>query len=254
MKDYIQDASLAVSVHGTSGPAMIQVYAGTTGRGAVAPRTSRENLGGQVVRQPGWYAFFGKRVLDVAFVFLSLPVSAMIVTFCALALWLEGGNPFYWQARLGRNGKQYKIVKLRTMVMDADARLARLLKENPDMRAEWDATQKLKQDPRITRVGGFLRRTSLDELPQLWNVLKGEMSLVGPRPMMPEQLPLYGCAKAYFSVRPGITGVWQVSDRNNSRFDYRCKLDADYARDLSFGYDLALLLRTTSVVVRRTGY
>lgn len=254
MKDYIQDASHAITVPGASGSAMIPAYAVATGRGSAMPRKPQENLGGQVLGKTGWYASFGKRVLDVAFVFLSLPVSAIIVAFCALALWLEGGNPFYWQARLGRNGKVYKIVKLRTMVIDADARLARLLQGNPDMRAEWDATQKLKKDPRITRVGGFLRRTSLDELPQLWNVLKGEMSLVGPRPMMPEQLPLYGCSKAYFSLRPGITGVWQVSDRNNSRFDYRCKLDAEYARDLGFGYDLILLLRTASVVVRRTGY
>lgn len=174
------------------------------------------------------YSIFGKRVLDVLLVLLTLPVSLPIILLCALALWVEGGNPFYRQDRLGQGGARFRILKLRTMVRDADAMLAYYLDNDPVLRAEWDETQKLKQDPRITPVGRFLRMTSLDELPQLWNVLTGEMSLVGPRPMMPVQLPLYGDPRAYFALKPGITGVWQVSERNESSFAHRAELDADY--------------------------
>lgn len=202
----------------------------------------------------GGYARAGKYVLDVALILLTAPLWLPIVAICALALWLEGGQPFYWQDRLGRGGARFRIVKLRTMVRDADARLAECLARDPALRAEWDATQKLKHDPRVTRVGAFLRATSLDELPQFWNVLRGEMSLVGPRPMMPEQLPLYGDPKAYFALRPGITGLWQVSARNESRFDYRATLDAVYLASLSPLRDLQLMLRTVGVVLRRTGY
>jgi lipopolysaccharide/colanic/teichoic acid biosynthesis glycosyltransferase len=140
------------------------------------------------------------------------------------------------------------------MVRDADRQLAKLLEEDPELAAEWNRTQKLKQDPRITRVGRFLRRTSLDELPQLWNVVKGDMSLVGPRPMLPEQLPMYGRADSYFAVKPGITGIWQVSDRNESSFAYRQKTDREYDRKLSLSLDLRLLFRTVGVVLRGTGY
>ena len=139
------------------------------------------------------------------------------------------------------------------MVRDADAVLESYLAANPAMRAEWDEMQKLKDDPRITRVGAFLRATSLDELPQLWNVLKGDMSLIGPRPMMPDQLEMYGDAKAYFALRPGITGLWQVSARNNSRFTYRNEVDAAYRRNLSLPMDLTILFKTVGVVLRRTG-
>ena len=156
--------------------------------------------------------------------------------------------------RSGKGRTLFSILKLRTMVRDADAQLEQYLQRDPEMRAAWDATQKLKNDPRITPVGGFLRKTSLDELPQLWNVLKGEMSLVGPRPMMPQQLPLYGDPQAYFAVPPGITGVWQVSARNETRFSYRAELDEKYLADLSLMLDFGLMLRTVGVVLRRTGY
>ncbi|MCE8508291.1 sugar transferase [Ruegeria pomeroyi] len=254
MKDYIHTASLAVPMPVTSGPAIRTRSA--LGAALLPANTNAplEKRGGTISPVTGVYATVGKRCLDIAFILLSLPVALVIIGLCALALRLEGGSAFYRQPRLGRNGKQFHILKLRTMVMDADARLERMLAENPAMRAEWDATQKLKNDPRITRVGNVLRRTSLDELPQLWNVFKGDMSLVGPRPMMPDQLPLYGAADSYFALRPGITGLWQVSERNNSRFDYRAKSDAEYAAKLSLAGDLSLLLQTTSVVVRRTGY
>ncbi len=202
----------------------------------------------------GVYARIGKRVLDVALVILTLPVSVPLVLLFALALFVESGQPFYQQKRVGRGGREFSIWKLRTMVRDADARLATLLDSDIKLRAEWNATQKLKNDPRITPVGRFLRATSLDEVPQLFNVLLGDMSLVGPRPMLPDQLPLYGNPKAYFALRPGLTGLWQVSDRNESYFSYRSVLDRQYLKTLSIWQDLAIMLRTVSVVLRRTGY
>jgi len=148
----------------------------------------------------------------------------------------------------------FSILKLRTMVPDADVRLEQFLADHPDLRAEWASTQKLKSDPRVTRIGRFLRASSLDELPQLWNVFLGDMSLVGPRPMLPEQLSLYGDARPYFSLKPGITGIWQISARNENRFDYRAKVDAGYNKTVSVFEDIAIMFKTFGVVLRRTGY
>lgn len=136
---------------------------------------------------------------------------------------------------------------------DADARLAAHLAADPAMRAEWAESQKLKNDPRITAVGRFLRKTSLDELPQLWNVFKGDMSLVGPRPMMPQQRPLYP-GRAYYRMRPGLTGPWQVSDRNAGSFAGRAEYDTEYHRSMSFLRDFTILVLTFWVVLRGTGY
>lgn len=220
----------------------------------VAANKTRAPHRRQSAADTGVYARVGKRVLDLCLVAVSLPVLLPVILLCALALWLESGLPFYRQKRLGESGSVFHLFKLRTMVRDADTMLERVLSEDPEMRAEWDATQKLKNDPRITRVGSVLRATSLDELPQIWNVVKGEMSLVGPRPMMPEQLPLYGNADAYFAVKPGITGLWQVSARNEDRFDYRCQVDAEYFQSMSLSADVKLMIRTVGVVARRTGY
>lgn len=202
----------------------------------------------------GWYQQWGKRVLDLALVLLSLPITLPVIAMSAAALWLESGPPLYWQDRLGRGGKRFRIMKLRTMVRDADAQLEHLLATDPDLRAEWDETQKLKDDPRITKVGAFLRVTSMDELPQLWNVLVGDMTLVGPRPMLPEQLSLYGDARAYYALRPGLTGTWQVLARNDKAFETRRAFDAAYRAQHDLREDLVLLWRTVGVVMRRTGY
>lgn len=202
----------------------------------------------------GFYAQFGKRVLDVFLVILTLPVSIPVTLICALALLIESGQPFYQQKRIGKNGREFKIWKLRTMVRDADCMLEYLLQNNPRLRTEWDTTQKLKNDPRITPVGRFLRATSMDEIPQLFNVLTGDMSLIGPRPMLPEQLPLYGEASAYCALRPGLSGLWQVSDRNNSSFAYRAVLDRNYLNSLSLWQDITIMFRTIGVVLRRTGH
>ncbi|MBD3662405.1 sugar transferase [Sulfitobacter sp. TSTF-M16] len=201
-----------------------------------------------------FYRVFVKRAFDILLVLASAPFVLPVIALCALALWIEGGRPFYTQQRIGRRGDRFSILKLRTMVRDADSVLKDILDRDPAKRREWDALQKLKADPRVTRVGQVLRVTSLDELPQLWNVLKGDMSLVGPRPMMPEQAPLYGDMAAYEALRPGITGLWQVSARNGNRFSHRNTVDATYEITLSFGADLRIVFRTIGVVLRGTGY
>ncbi len=202
----------------------------------------------------GTYRAAGKRILDIALVMLLAPLALILIGLSASLLWFEGGSPFYWQARLGKGGNTFSIVKLRTMVRDADQLLERYLAAEPALRTEWDSNQKLKNDPRITRIGTLLRKTSLDELPQLWNVLTGDMSLVGPRPMLPEQLPIYGDPVHYFALRPGITGYWQVSQRNEGTFVSRMALDAEYDFNMSPIEDAKVLLRTVGAVVMRTGY
>lgn len=194
-----------------------------------------------------------KRFLDILFIILGLPVVLPVVFILACLVALDGGRPFYTQERVGRNGRIYRIWKLRTMVHDAEAALERYLAAHPVARAEWNLSQKLKRDPRVTRMGRFLRAYSLDELPQLWNVLKGEMSLVGPRPMMPNQRILYP-GSAYYSLRPGITGSWQVMQRNRSSFADRAWYDTQYHRDVSLRTDISLLLATVRVVMKATGH
>lgn len=219
---------------------------------SMAGRAPRSVPGSQL-RPRGLYGRYGKSILERLIVLAALPIALPLIALCALALWVESGAPFYTQPRLGRGGKRFSILKLRTMVRDADAVLDGYLAANPAMRREWDEMQKLSDDPRITKVGGFLRATSLDELPQLWNVMIGDMSLIGPRPMMPDQLKLYGDPASYFALRPGITGLWQVSTRNNSRFTYRNEVDGAYRRNISLSLDLTILFKTVGVVLRRTG-
>ncbi|MEL6681419.1 MAG: sugar transferase [Pseudomonadota bacterium] len=203
--------------------------------------------------QEGPYELGLKRVLDIVFVLLAAPFVVPMIGVLALIVAFDGHSPFYRQDRVGRGGKIYQIWKLRTMVANADALLSDYLAENSDAAAEWQLTQKLKQDPRITGIGHFLRKSSIDELPQLWNVLIGDMSLVGPRPMMPEQRDMYP-GRAYYTQRPGITGAWQVSQRNESTFADRARFDTDYVANMSFANDVKLLLATVRVVIKGTGY
>lgn len=193
-----------------------------------------------------------KRALDIALVLVVLPVVLPLVLLLALLVALDGGRPFYEQERLGQGGRRFRMWKLRSMVADADAALAAHLAADPAARAEWDRDQKLRDDPRITRLGRIIRRTSLDELPQVWNVLAGDMSLVGPRPMLPEQRALYP-GHAYFRLRPGLTGAWQVSDRNRTTFAARAEFDRAYDIALSLTADLAIIAATVGVVLRATG-
>jgi exopolysaccharide production protein ExoY len=201
----------------------------------------------------GIYRNHIKRLLDIGAVLVSLPVVLPLVLFLAGLIALQGGRPFYGQMRVGQGGKTFRMWKLRSMVPDAERKFEEYLAADPLLRAEWDATQKLKHDPRITRLGRIMRKTSFDELPQLWNVLKGEMSIVGPRPFMPDQVSLYP-GKAYYRLRPGLTGFWQVSVRNDSDFAERAGHDNRYEEALSLAVDMRLVLRTISVVVRCTGH
>jgi lipopolysaccharide/colanic/teichoic acid biosynthesis glycosyltransferase len=204
-------------------------------------------------RAGGIYRNLFKRAFDVSAVILAAPFVVPLVFGLAMAVRRDGGHAFYTQQRVGKDGRHFRMWKLRSMVTDADARMADYLAAHPEARREWEETQKLKRDPRITRFGQFLRKSSLDELPQLWNVLTGDMSLVGPRPMMLNQQALYP-GSAYYRLRPGITGPWQTSGRNDTSFGARAEFDADYDRTLSLGTDLRLLFRTVGVVLKCTGY
>ena len=194
-----------------------------------------------------------KRIFDVLATLIIIPIISPLIAIMAAIIAFDGHSPFYTQLRVGQNGRIFRIWKLRTMVYDADGLLEAHLAENSEARAEWDKTQKLKHDPRITFVGRVLRKTSIDELPQLLNVLNGTMSLVGPRPMMVCQKAAYP-GKGYYRLRPGITGPWQVSDRNKVSFSDRARYDDAYYQDVSFKTDILLLLRTVTVVLRGTGY
>lgn len=202
------------------------------------------------------YRHFGKRALDLLAVLLIAPVAVPLVGLILLLTWAEGGKPLYAQRRVGRGGRTFICWKVRTMVAGADEILERLIVEDAALASEWQRNQKLAQDPRVTRLGRFLRRTSLDELPQLWNVLTGTMSLVGPRPFTPEQRELYAGGSsevAYYGLRPGISGLWQIGRRNAGSFSERVTFDEAYGRSLSLGTDLAVLWRTVAVVLRATG-
>lgn len=196
-----------------------------------------------------------KRGMDLVFSvvggFCILPLFAVI----GMAIKLETPGPvFFRQSRIGRDGRTIHILKFRTMVQNAEEVLEKYLADNPDLRKEWEADQKLRNDPRITHVGAWLRRTSLDELPQLWNVLIGEMSLVGPRPIVENEIVKYGSAfNSYKRVRPGMTGLWQVSGRNDLSYKQRVHLDRFYISNWSTWLDLLILARTVPVVLGRKG-
>lgn len=200
----------------------------------------------------GLYVSHLKRLLDVFLVAFTAIVSVPLIFCGAVLARFDGGPAFFVQKRVGRDGMEFAMLKLRTMRVDADQVLEAHLSANSHAANEWRVSQKLRHDPRVTRFGGFLRKTSLDELPQLWNVLRGDMSLVGPRPMMVGQLPIYDGA-AYFRLRPGLTGLWQVSARNSSSFAARASFDTSYAAKQSLMFDLGLMLRTIWVVLRGTG-
>jgi len=207
----------------------------------------------QTAEPVGLYKRSFKRILDCIFVLLAAPVILPVVLMLGVLVRRDGGPAFYSQQRIGMNGRIFRIWKLRSMRVGADQLLEAHLAASPAARAEWQTTQKLKDDPRVTPVGRMLRKNSLDELPQLWNVLMGDMSLVGPRPMLPDQAPLYP-GIAYYGLRPGVTGFWQISRRNGTSFAGRAAYDTRYARRLSLGTDLRVLFATVWVVLYGTGY
>lgn len=196
-----------------------------------------------------------KRGLDLALALLLLPLSLPIIGILWILTRLDGGPGFFVQTRVGKDGKPFGCLKLRTMVPNADAVLRDLCAADSAIAREWQSTQKLMNDPRITTVGRLARRTSLDELPQIFNVLKGEMSFVGPRPLVPGELARYGeHAADYLSTKPGITGLWQVSGRNRLPYEERVRLDTHYVRNWTVSLDLLIVLHTIAEVLwRRSG-
>jgi lipopolysaccharide/colanic/teichoic acid biosynthesis glycosyltransferase len=197
------------------------------------------------------YAVWGKRFFDVIFASLVLTIfSPLYFAIALLVLISSRGSICYIHPRVGLHGRQFNCVKFRTMINGADQALEDYLNSCPISRAEYEAFFKLKQDPRITKIGKILRTTSLDELPQFWNVLVGDMSVVGPRPLVQDELAKYGTAiHRVLSVRPGIAGLWQVSGRNDIPYAKRVIMDASYVRRMSLGLDVWLIFKTILVVV-----
>lgn len=196
-----------------------------------------------------------KRMMDIIASIILGIASLPVLLFTAIMIKLDSPGPiFYKQARVGKDGRRITIYKFRSMQENAEKVLAEYLAKNPDARREWNETQKLRADPRITRVGRWVREYSVDELPQLLNIMKGDMSMVGPRPILLDQKNLYGDGiDVYMRVRPGLTGFWQVSGRNHTSFSQRAIYDVYYVCNWSFWLDFYILFRTVWVILSRDG-
>ena len=219
----------------------------------VAPECAAD---GMPRSEPGTHMLHdrAKRVVDLCCASLLLLAFAPLMLLVATLIRFSGAPVLFRQQRVGRDGRAFRLFKFRTMVPDAEARLEAVLRADPTLRAEWESNQKLRNDPRITPLGAFLRRTSIDELPQLLNVLHGEMSMVGPRPVLDAELERYGADRLWYtSVRPGVTGLWQVSGRNSTCYARRVALDIEYVRSRSARLDAFILLKTVYVVLFRVG-
>ncbi|RJG02033.1 undecaprenyl-phosphate galactose phosphotransferase WbaP [Noviherbaspirillum sedimenti] len=195
-----------------------------------------------------------KRSFDIAASLSLLIIGSPLLLWIAVKVAASGRPIFYGHKRIGQNGKSFPCYKFRTMQTNAAELLKELLERDPAAKAEWERDFKLKNDPRVTPIGHFLRKTSLDELPQLWNVLKGEMSLVGPRPVVDAELERYGNqVDLYLKAKPGITGLWQISGRNDISYDSRVYLDGWYVKNWSWFHDIVILIRTVKVILKRDG-
>ncbi len=194
---------------------------------------------------------FAKRLFDIAFSLFVLIAFSPVYLLLALLISLgSSGSIFYAQERVGKNYKPFNCIKFRTMVSNADDVLVQIMESSPQLRQEFEANFKLKHDPRITPIGRFLRITSLDEFPQFWNVLIGDMSVVGPRPLVAEELPKYGChIDQILTIQPGITGLWQVSGRNDIPYPRRVQIDLHYVKFRTFWLDFWIILKTIGVVI-----
>jgi Undecaprenyl-phosphate galactose phosphotransferase WbaP len=222
----------------------------------IRPKCFGDILGLEVMQQSAMVdRQLPKRLLDIVVASATMIILAPIMIAIAIAIRLESRGPaLFGHARIGQNGKTFRAWKFRTMVVDGQEQLAKYLAANPDARAEWERDHKLKNDPRVTSIGRILRKTSLDELPQLWNVLTNEMSLVGPRPIVADEIPKYGNSYGlYTRVKGGVTGLWQVSGRNDVSYEERVKLDSFYVRNWSVWLDLCILYRTIGTVLFRNG-
>ncbi len=196
-----------------------------------------------------------KRVFDVSAAVASIVfLGPLLIMLALLVKASDGGAAFYGHRRIGRNGRVFQCLKFRTMVANGDEVLARHFAANPQSRAEWHATRKLQDDPRVTRVGAVLRKLSLDELPQIFNILRGDMSFVGPRPVIRDELELYGsAADHYLRSRPGLTGLWQISGRNDVSYGTRVAFDRHYVENWSFIADLKIIAMTIPAVISSRG-
>jgi undecaprenyl-phosphate galactose phosphotransferase len=199
-----------------------------------------------------------KRVFDIIFSFIALLILSPIMLIIAIAIKISSRDSkiFYSHQRVGINGKKINVLKFRTMYPDAEQKLQEILRENPELKTEWEKKFKLKNDPRVTPIGKFLRKTSLDELPQFFNVLKGDMSIVGPRPVTEEELTKYykDKTKYYISVKPGITGYWQVEGRSDvENYKERVDMDVWYIKNQSLLLDLKIILKTIWVIIKGKG-
>lgn len=201
-----------------------------------------------------WPARLTKRVFDTVAAALMLVMLSPVLLVLALLIRRDGGPALFAHPRIGKQGRVFNCYKFRTMVVDAEQQLEQLLQKRPELRTQWQRERKLRHDPRVSPIGRLLRRTSLDELPQLINVVRGEMSLVGPRPVVRAELQRYGDEVGYYlMVRPGMTGLWQVSGRNDVDYDTRVYLDTWYVKNWSLWHDLVILIKTVRVVLSRSG-
>jgi Undecaprenyl-phosphate galactose phosphotransferase WbaP len=195
-----------------------------------------------------------KRGFDLVLGSLLIVLLAPVLAVLWIAVRRDGGPALYGHLRVGRNGQKFRCLKFRSMVVNSEQVLRQLLEQDAEARAEWERDFKLRNDIRVTRIGHFLRRTSLDELPQLWNVVRGDMSLVGPRPVIDQELERYGSDVDYYLMtKPGMTGLWQVSGRSNTDYATRVSLDVAYAKGWSLSRDIAILFKTFKVVVQGSG-
>lgn len=197
---------------------------------------------------------FLKRTMDIVLSFGLILILSPIFLILYLLIYIDGGKPIYKHPRIGRDGKLFNCFKFRSMVLDLEEILSELLKQDPECKSEWEKEFKLKNDPRVTKIGSFIRRISLDELPQLFNVLIGQMSLVGPRPITEKELAFYeNNVDYYLMAKPGITGLWQVSGRNDIDYETRVYFDSWYVKNWSLWNDIAILFKTIKVVFKRSG-
>ncbi len=233
-----------------SAPGLHVVWGDVSADTTAQPSTLTESDLAHVVRSP----YLAKRTFDiVGAIFLGLLLSPLILVIVAL-IRIEGQPVLFWHKRIGLDGRSFHCVKFRTMVRNATQVLRQLLDEHPELRDEWTKNFKLRNDPRITMTGRFLRLTSLDELPQLWNVLRGEMSLVGPRPIVRAELLRYGRnAARYLAVKPGLTGLWQIKGRSDTTYRRRVAMDKYYVQNQCMLLDIYILAATPAAVLRRNG-
>lgn len=218
----------------------------STRKNAISETFSRFELQGESI---------ARSLFDRGFAVLVLLFFSPFFLIIALLIWVTEGAPvFFAHKRVGRGGRVFHCLKFRTMALDAEEQLHCLLERDPVARAQWEANQKLDNDPRITCLGEFFRKTSLDELPQFWNVLRGEMAIVGPRPIVASEMHHYGDYIAeYLSVKPGITGAWQVNGRSKTTYNERVEMDVEYVRNRTFKTDLAIIVKTVKAVILGRG-